>query len=134
MLIFFLDGNLASLSILENKYCLRCKLPADQRSRIQGYSERDQIVNSYRAVIDRYPRTEVGGMAMLDILRLYGGSDDAVSMNAAYKSLIESLPFTEYEMDAHMYLGLLWLQRKGAPEQAMRYFASIPDPRKQPRK
>jgi len=114
------------------QYLAWCNLPADQRRSTQQRPERDQIVEEYRALIERYPRTEVAGMARVDILELYGASDDMIAADSAYHEVLESLAFTEYEMDAHTYLGLVWLQRKGSPAQAMKYFQAIPDPRNTP--
>lgn len=109
-----------------------CHIPYSQRILEENRPQRDLIIKAYRELIERYPLTEIEGMARQHILTLYATTDDMISAEASYKDLVKSMPCTEYEMDAHFFMGLHWLYRENSPKQASKYFDAIPDSRNHP--
>ena len=105
------------------------RLLTEERMAPTGRNTRDTIIGRYDNLIDRWPETRYAAQAQYCILTMYGNTLDMTRVQHAYNRLTRQFPHSQYALDAHLLVGLLFLETLKRPERAVRYFEAIPDPR-----
>lgn len=106
-------------------------LAGSQRTSAEGNAAMGNAVQQYEQVIAAFPDTEIAAMAMYNILTVCMDVADEEAAKRVYGRIVGAFPSTRYETDAHIAMGLMYLQRSHDPQQAMACFGQVRDPRSQ---
>jgi hypothetical protein len=93
-----------------------------------GRNTRDSIIRRYDEIADRWPGTEPAAQARYSIISMYEDTLDMTRVHHAYEKLLKEFPRSEYAMDAHLLVGLAFLDTLKEPSKAVRYFEAVPEP------
>ena len=106
------------------------RLDVEERKAQWGDGLRARVIEHYEELIATYPKTKFGAIALSNLMAVHTQSDDMTRTEATYKRMVKAFPQSRYEMDAHMHMGLTYLQKLKQSRKAAEYFKRIGDPRK----
>ena len=91
-------------------------------------AEADKIEQTYQEVIDRYPRTEIAADCATSLCSFYlfrGKMDKAAELT---ERIAKEFADTKYGGEALLEMGLVYLQVKRDPAEAIKWFSRISNP------
>ncbi len=102
----------------------------EERMSPPGRNTRDAIVDKYSQIARAYPKSKYKAFALATMMGMYSSTLDMTRVIHTHQKLTKSFPGTRYALDAHMHVGLTYLERLKHPSKAVKYFERVPDPRK----
>ncbi|MFO7976691.1 MAG: hypothetical protein R6V12_18910 [Candidatus Hydrogenedentota bacterium] len=105
------------------------RLLIEERMAPTGRNTRDSIIRRYDDIVERWPGTVYAAQAEYNIISMYENTLDMTRVNHAYEQLLRDFPHSQHAMNAHLLVGLAFLDTLKNPSKAIRYFEAVPDPR-----
>jgi len=105
------------------------RLLIEERMAPTGRNTRDSIIRRYDDIVDRWPETTYAAQAEYNIITMYENTLDMTRVHHAYEKLLKDFPHSQHAMNAHLLVGLAFLDTLKNPSKAIRYFEAVPDPR-----
>ena len=105
------------------------RLLIEERMAPTGRNTRDSIIRRYKDIVDRWPGTVYAAQAEYNIIGMYENTLDMTRVNHAYDKLQKYFPRSQHALNAHLLVGLTFLETLKNPSKAIRYFEAVPDPR-----